>query len=124
MQLFKTLTLLLMLSAFTGLQAQFSVVFPDGKKSAYSLGETVRVRVFLKSLPETCLDGMKQSKVFPSGLKIKNQTAWKQLAKAQFQKDLTLEIISNKKKTAKLTILRKVDKENLFHQETFNILTN
>lgn len=117
------LTLLLLCFALS-LQAQFSVVFPDGKKPLYTLGETVRVRILLKSLPETCLDGMKQCKVFPSGLKIKHQTAWKQQAKAQFQKDLTLEIISNKKKSAKLTILRKVDKENLFHQETFTILTN
>lgn len=106
------------------LQAQISVVFPDGKKALYTLGETIRVRILLKSLPETCLDGMKQSKIFASGLKIKEQTDWKQLAKAQFQKDLTLEVLSTKKKTARLTILRKVDKENLFHQESFPILTN
>jgi len=37
---------------------------------------------------------------------------------------VTLEVVSNKKNVAKLTILRKVDKENLFHQETFTILTN
>lgn len=118
-----TLVISLLYTALT-LQAQISVVFPDGKKSLYTLGETVRVRILLKSLPETCLDGMKQSKIFASGLKIKDQTAWKQLAKAQFQKDLTLEILSAKKKATKLTILRKVDKENLFHQETFSILTN
>jgi len=106
------------------LQAQISVVFPEGKKAVYTLGETVHLRVFLKSLPETCLDGMKQSKIFTSGLKIKEQTNWKQTAKAQFQKDMTLEVISNKKKTAKLTILRKVDKENLFHQEILTLLTN
>jgi len=117
-------TTVLSLCSILMLQAQISVVFPDGKKSTYNLGETIRIRVNLKSLPETCLDGMKQSKIFASGLKIKDQTAWKQLTKAQFQKDLTLEILSAKKKTARLTILRKVDKENLFHQEAFTILTN
>ncbi|MCX6309451.1 MAG: hypothetical protein NTY32_11680 [Bacteroidia bacterium] len=117
-------TTVLSLCTILMLQAQISVIFPEGKKSTYTIGETIRIRLNLKSLPETCLDGMKQSKIFVSGLKIKDQTAWKQLAKAQFQKDLTLEILSAKKKTARLTILRKVDKENLFHQETFAILTN
>lgn len=106
------------------LQAQISVVYPDGKKTAYQAGESVHVHILLKSLPETCLDGMKQSKVFAQGLKIKEQTAWKQTAKAQFLKEMTLEVLSTKKKTAKLTILRKVDKENLFHQETFPLPTN
>jgi hypothetical protein len=106
------------------LQAQISVVFPDSKKTAYQLGETIHVHILLKSLPETCLDGMKQSKVFVQGLKIKEQTAWKQIAKAQFLKEVTLEVLSGTKKTAKLTILRKVDKENLFHQESFPILSN
>jgi len=114
----------LMFCAALNLQAQISVSYPDGKKQAYALGETLHVRVLLKSLPETCLDGMKQSKVFASALNIKDQTPWKLISKGQFQKDLTLEIIPSKKKTARLTILRKVDKENLFHQETFPILTN
>lgn len=103
------------------LHAQITVVVPEGKKPIYKLGETIHVHVVLKSLPETCLDGMKQSKVFASGMKIKEQTPWKQGTKAQFLKELTLEVVSNKKKQAKLTILRKVDKENLFHQETFNV---
>jgi hypothetical protein len=117
------LTLLALSFALT-LQAQISVVYPDGKKTAYQLGETIHLHILLKSLPETCLDGMKQSKVFPSGLKINEQTPWKQTAKGQFLKELTLEFIPNKKKTALLTILRKVDKENLFHQETFPIQSN
>jgi hypothetical protein len=117
------LPILLLLSFAFNLQAQISVSYPDGKKPVYLLGETVHVHVLLKSLPETCLDGMKQSKVFAQGLKIKEQSAWKQIAKAQFQKELTLEVVSNKKKTARLTILRKVDKENLFHQEAFSIQT-
>lgn len=114
----------ILLCVALSLEAQISLVFPDGKKQAYTLGETVHVHIFLKSLPETCLAGMKQSKVFASGLKIKEQTAWKQLPKAQFLKEVTLEVISNKKKVAKLTILRKVDKENLFHQESFPLLIN
>jgi len=122
MKPFALLSLLFCLT-FT-LQAQIRVDYPEGKKSVYQTGEIIHVRILLKSTPETCLDGMKKTKVFPSGLKINSQTAWKQIAKAQFQKELTLEVVSNKKKQAKLTILRKVDKENLFHQETFTILTN
>lgn len=117
------LTLLLFSLAYF-LQAQISVTYPDGKKTAYQPGETIHVHILLKSLPETCLDGMKQSKVFAQGLRIKEQTAWKQTAKAQFVKEMTLQVLSSKKKTAKLTILRKVDKENLFHQETIPLPTN
>ena len=121
----KLTALMLLLFCLTPiLQAQISVVYPDGKKANYQPGETVHLHILLKSLPETCLDGMKQSKVFAQGLKIKEQTAWKQTAKAQFLKEMTLEVLSSKRKTAKLTILRKVDKENLFHQEAFPILTN
>ncbi len=106
------------------LQAQINVAFPDGKKTSYAPNEKVHVHILLKSLPETCLDGMKQSKVFPQGLKIKDQTAWKEIAKGQFLKEMTLEVLTTKKNTAKLTILRKVDKENLFHQEIFPLLIN
>jgi hypothetical protein len=103
---------------------QISVVFPEGKKATYRPGETLHVHIQLKSLPETCLDGMKQSKVFVQGLKIKDPTAWKQVGKGLFLKELNLEVLPPKKSTARLTILRKVDKENLFHQELFSILTN
>lgn len=118
----RTAFTLLLFGLALNLQAQINVVVPEGKKPVYKLGEIIHVHIVLKSLPETCLDGMKQSKVFASGLKIKEQTAWKQGTKAQFLKELDLEVVSNKKKQAKLTILRKVDKENLFHQEVFNVL--
>lgn len=120
----QTCLTLFLLSLACLLHAQISVVCPDGKKAAYRPGETIHVHILLKSLPETCLDGMKQSKVFAQGLKIKEQTPWKQVAKGQFLKEATLEVLEGKKHTAKLTILRKVDKENLFHQEAFPILTN
>lgn len=116
-----TLLFLLLLAGFT-LQAQISVTFPDGRKTAYQVGETLHLHIQLKSLPETCLDGMKQSKVFLQGFKINEQSAWAQTAKGVFVKEMTLQVLANKKKTAKLTVLRKVDKENLFHQVSFPIL--
>jgi hypothetical protein len=106
------------------MQGQFSVAFPDGKRTAYRTGECIHAHILLKSLPETCLDGMKQCKIFAKGLKIKKQTPWKQATKAQFTKELTLEVLPTKTNSAKLTILRKVDKENHFHQEVFSVLTN
>lgn len=116
--------LLVLLLATLQLHAQISVSFTDSKKASYKMGEIVRVRILLKSLPETCIDGMKQTKIFLSNLDIESQTAWKQLTKGTFQKELTLKILSVKKKVSKLTILRKVDKENLFYQETFPITSN
>ena len=68
-----------------------------------------------------CKSGMRQAKVFASGLDIGNQTDWIEISKGLWEKKLSLLIIQNNKNCAKITIMRKVDKESLFHQELFNI---
>lgn len=113
--------LILIILCFTALQlhAQIQVDVLRGKQAAYKAGDKIDLRVKLKTLPETCQSGMKQAKIFVSGLDIDSQSDWKELAKGLWQKQVSLTVISNAKKNAKLTIMRKVDKESLFHQETF-----
>ena len=99
--------------------AQIQLTFLKGKQEQYKAGDKLELLVKLKTLPETCQSGMKQAKVFVSGLEINSQSDWTELSKGLWQKQLALTVIANDKKTAKLTVMRKVDKESLFHQEVF-----
>jgi len=103
------------------LTSQITVNYVEPKKVRYSLGDLINLQVTLKCAPETCLSGMKQSKIFVSGLKIEKQSEWKEIAKATFQKQVQLRVVKGKKNRSKLTILRKVDKESQFHQELFPV---
>jgi len=116
----RILSIVLVICAFTA-NAQISVNYIETKKAVYSLGDVIILQVTMKCTPETCLSGMKQSKIFVSGLKIEKQSAWKEIAKATFQKQLQLIVVKGKKNKSKLTILRKVDKESLFLQAFFPI---
>lgn len=115
----KQILIILLCSVALHVNAQIQVNFLKGKQEQYKAGDKIELLVKLKTLPETCKSGMKQAKVFVSGMEIDNQTDWTELAKGLWQKQLFLSIISNDKKSAKLTIMRKVDKESLFHQEIF-----
>ena len=85
------------------------------------MGDTIQVSVTLKTLPETCASGMKQGKVYLSGLQTIRQTEWQELKKGLWLKQLSLLVIDNQKHEAKLTIARKVDKESLFRQEIYPV---
>lgn len=115
--------LLLIILAFYVFTAasQITLNYVEAKKAVYTLGDVIHLQVTMKCTPETCLSGMKQSKIFVSGLKIEKQSAWKEISKATFQKQLQLKVVKGKKDKSKLTILRKVDKESLFFQEFFPI---
>jgi len=101
--------------------SQIKINYIEFKKASYSLNDRFSLQITIKSTPETCLDGMKKTKIFVSGLKIEKQTPWKEIAKATFQKQIQLIVVKGKKNRSKLTILRKVDKESLFQQELFPI---
>jgi len=114
--------LVVMLTCYTlTATSQITVRYTDLKKDYYSVGEVIVLKIKMKCAPQTCLSGMKQTKIFVSGLQIEDQTDWQEVSKATFQKQLQLKILPGKKKESKLTILRKVDKESLFHQELFRI---
>jgi hypothetical protein len=100
-------------------QIQFSVI--KGGKSIYKIGDKISLDINLKTLPETCSDGMKKAKLYVTGFDIENQTEWAQTNKGLWNKKINLIFIDNKKKIAKITIMRKVDKESLFKQMEFNM---
>jgi|GEM_PF-1211772 len=113
---------LLLFCPFTA-QGEINLTFPDGKKAVWLPGETIQVKISLKCLPETCVEGMKQTKLYVSGLKIVHQDDWEQTGKGLFEKEIQLLLGANFKGKARFTVKRKTDKENLFRQETFTILT-
>jgi hypothetical protein len=117
----KLILSILFFGLLTNAWAQIQIEYITPKQDLYSFGDTIKLMITLKTLPETCASGMKQAKVYLSGLQIENQTDWKELKKGLWHKQLTLIVISNKKKEAKLTVARKVDKESLFKQEIITV---
>lgn len=108
---------------FLGLQlnAQISFTYVTAKKLVYNKGDKIELDIRIKTRPETCLKGMNRVKTYVSGLKIEELSNWKELAKGIWQAKITLSVTDNKKKSAKLTVMRRVDKEDLFRQEIFSV---
>lgn len=100
---------------------QIQIEHTPPKRPLYHTGDTIQINVTLKTLPETCANGMKQAKIYLSGLQTLRQTEWHELKKGLWQKQLSLLVIDNQKHEAKLTIARKVDKESLFRQEVYPV---
>lgn len=102
--------------------AQIQLDYITPKKNNYTVGEMIEMNIRIKTRPETCLKGMNKVKTYVSGLKIDKLSDWKELTKGIWQAQIILTVIDNKKKTAKLTVMRRVDKEDLFRQEIFSLL--
>lgn len=103
------------------MHAQITILLTDNEKVNYAPCETIKTKVIVKSLPETCTDGMKRTKIFVSGMDIINDAEWKQKGKGCFEKYLILKIHEKPGNKSRLTIKRKTDKEELFKQKVFNI---
>ena len=118
---FKTYLLsgFLFLFCFISVQAQIRITVVKGKKDVYRVGDKVQLQIQLKTIAKTCVDGMKRANVFVSGIDINNQTDWKQIGVDLWQKDINAVFLDNKKKKAKITVMRQVDVESLFQQEVF-----
>lgn len=101
--------------------SQVQLKYSEQKKDMYRVGDRIELLVNLKTLPETCKDGLDRAKIYVSGLRIESQSDWKKISPTIWQKKIQLEVLNTSKKEAKLTILRKVDKENIFFQELFKI---
>ena len=118
----RKITFVFLFSFFIGhlfAQIQFDYLTP--KKNSYKTGDVITMNIRIKTLPETCLKGMNRVKTYVSGLKIDEISDWKELTKGLWQAKITLTVIDNKKKSAKLTVMRRVDKEDLFRQEIFSL---
>lgn len=104
------------------LSAQINLKYISNKKANYQIGDRIELYISLKTNPKTCQDGMDKVKIYVSGLSIMEQSEWKKSTPLIWQKTIQLEVIEHAKDRAKLTILRKVDKEDLFYQELFTVL--
>ena len=113
--------LLFLLGLITVAQSQIQMKYITTPKDYYLKGDNISVLINLKTLPETCKDGLDRVKIYVSGLSILQQSDWKRISAATWQKQIRLEVVGGNRKDAKITILRKVDKENLFFQEHFKI---
>lgn len=103
------------------MNAQITIVLKDKENKIFAPCDTVRTRVMIRSLPETCKDGMKRTKIFVSGMEVIDKTEWKQTGKGLFEKDLTLKIHEKETVKPKLTVRRKTDKEEYFKQLILNV---
>ena len=83
------------------------------------LAKAKELNIIIKTRPETCTKGMKQVKIYLSGLKREKLSDWKELSKGLWTARITLSVTDKARKAGKLTIMRRVDKEDLFKQELF-----
>ena len=101
------------------LSSQIRLDYTTPRQPAYKAGDKIELNIIIKTRPETCTKGMKQVKIYLSGLKRDKLTDWKELSKGLWTAHITLSVTDKAKKAGKLTIMRRVDKEDLFKQELF-----
>lgn len=113
----------LLIFGFLGLgaHAQIQISVTKNQKEVYKAGDQIEVQINLKTLPQTCAEGMERTKVYVSGMEILTQTDWMKTNNSIWTKKVTLKFIETSKKEAKITVMRKVDKESLFKQQKFAI---
>ena len=101
--------------------SQIQISVTKGNKEVFRPGDKIELLIQLKTLPVTCADGMKRAKVYVSSMEIDSQTDWAQTGTAIWTKKIYLSFIETKKDEAKITVMRRVDKESLFKQLVFKI---
>jgi hypothetical protein len=99
--------------------SKVSVQYINNKKESYSVGDTIDISVIIEVPANTCFDGIKQTKIFLSGVAILKQSQWCELRNGFWKKDIKLTIIGNRSNQPMLTILRKNDEELITLQELF-----
>lgn len=112
---------LLFLASFE-IYGQVSIKYIKGEKTDYNIGDTISLSIQIKAPEETCMDGMKTTKLFQKGISIVNQSEWKEIKKGFWKKNVSLVITGNKKKEATLTVFRRNDKQSISYQEQFKYI--
>lgn len=100
--------------------SQIAIKYTNGEKANYAINDLVSLSIEIKVPPETCIDGMNQTKFYQSGISIIEQSEWQEIKKGWWQKKVLLKITGNKKGFAKLTIMRRNDKQSISQQIRFN----
>ncbi len=97
--------------------AKVKVISPETHK--YNIGDTLNVIIMIKLPKEICLEGMKFTKVFASGMDIISEKNWKPVKPGFWKKKLKLVFNNHNNQFGQLTIYRKADKGSLIHKEKF-----
>lgn len=103
-----------------GCYSQIAIKYIKGEKATYAIDDSVSLSIEIKVPPETCIDGMNQTKLYQSGISIIEQWEWQEIKKGLWQKKVLLKITGNKKDFATLTIMRRNDKQSISQQIRFN----
>lgn len=103
------------------LHAQIWIKIEKGEKPVYQTGDSLQLTIQMKTVSETCKDGMRLAKVFVSSLEIVTQDDWKMLKPGFWVKHLKVKFEKSDKGIAKITVQRRVDKEQLFLQKQFTL---
>lgn len=82
--------LLFLLGLITVAQSQIQMKYITTPKDYYLKGDNISVLINLKTLPETCKDGLDRVKIYVSGLSILQQSDWKRISPATWQKQIRL----------------------------------
>lgn len=98
---------------------QANTQYLKGEQTIYNIGDTIQLLIQIKAPEETCIDGMKTTKLFQKGISIISQSEWKEVKKGFWEKEISLVIKGNKNKEAILTIFRRNDKQSISQQEKF-----
>jgi hypothetical protein len=111
--------LFLLLLGAQSLMAQVWIHIGQGEKASYRPGDTLQLTLQVKTLHETCKEGMRQAKVFVSAMEILQQDDWVMKKPGLWEKRITVRMEKSSKPVARITVQRKVDKERLFLQKEF-----
>lgn len=110
---------LLVLSTAFNSHDEIKLQIIDGKKEAYSIGDEIKLLITVYVPSQTCVEGLKQIKIFQRGVTIIKQIEWSEKTKEIWQKEIILEISGNKKAYGLLTIMRRADKQSFLYHERF-----
>lgn len=102
-------------------EAEVDIIGLNLTQDYCSVGDTITVKIIVTTPPQICIEGMDKAKIYLSGLSLLEEMAWQVHEDNVWTKEASYIVISNKKKKAKITVIRKADKGDFFQQKVFEI---
>jgi hypothetical protein len=98
---------------------QVTINYTKGQKDKYNLNDEIGLSIMVTTRPQACLDGMKRTKLYISGIEITEQSEWQEVKKGLWQKKVDIRITGNNKGFGMLTIHRKSEEDSFIQQVKF-----
>lgn len=98
---------------------QNNVTVETGDINNLKRGDCFKVTVLVTVPQETCESGMGQIHFYKKGIAVEYLSGWIEKQKGKWVRTISICIVGNKTNEAMLTIVKKTDKQSLFHQEQF-----